>query len=477
MGILPQIKHVVVVMLENRAFDDICGWLYKPGTPQPSQFLPAGSPQQLNGNKSSYFNPVSADYFEGKSAETYPVFDRATGTDTPNPNPQEGFDNTTYQLFGPEPASPNPKWPNLGFVVNYAPVAAPNIPVQIMEPFSPDQVPVISALATNYAVCDEWYCSVPSQTWPNRAFFHAGTSNGNVDNGSPIPNPFDWDVRNIFNVMDDIGASWRVYHDTVIVPPMTWLMFPNLWLKLDHFPGFDDFKSDCASGKLPQYSFIEPSFLINPNDEHPPHDVVAGEQFLYQIWQAVSQSPLWPETVLMITYDEHGGTHDHVHPPYGAATPDEKSNPGKEGFTFNRFGVRVPCVLVSPWIQSGTVFRSPTATPYDHSSMLATLRDWLDVPADKWLASKRIAASPTLEQVFTLKQARTDMPVIPQPAAEVKETSTFKPVSPLQQSLVSAWAVQRGQDPQAVLSAIQTRQDAIDYFKANPRPGAATPAG
>lgn len=173
-------------MLENRSFDDMCGWLYKPGMPQPSQFLPAGSPQQLNGNKSSYFNPVSADYFEGKSTETYPVFDQATATNTPNPNPQEGFDNTTYQLFGPEAPSQNPKWPNLGFVVSYAKVAAPNIPVQIMEPFSPAQVRVISALATNFAVCDEYFCSVPSQTWPNRSFFHAGTANGNINNGNPI---------------------------------------------------------------------------------------------------------------------------------------------------------------------------------------------------------------------------------------------------------------------------------------------------
>ncbi len=268
------------------------------------------------------------------------------------------------------------------------------------------------------------------------------------------------------------SASWKVYHDTVIVPSLTWLMFPNLWLKLGHFATFDAFKNDCASGNLPQYSFVEPSFLINPNDEHPPHDVVAGEQFLYQIWQAVSTSPAWPETLLMITYDEHGGIYDHVHPPYGAATPDEKSNPGEEGFTFNRFGVRVPLVLVSPWIQAGTVFRSPTATPCDHTSLLATLRDWIGIPADKMLTSARVKAAPTLEHVLTLNQPRTVLPTIPAPAQEVTETSTFKPVNPIQQSLVAAAAAQQGKDPEAVLSKIETRQDAIAYFQANPRPGA-----
>ncbi|HEX3471037.1 MAG TPA: alkaline phosphatase family protein [Silvibacterium sp.] len=467
--ILPQIKHIIVVMLENRSFDNICGWLYKQGATPPSQFLPASSPQQFNGLKSSYFNPVSELYFSGQCTETYPVFDQSNATNMPDPDPEEDFANVNYQLFGPDAPSQNPEWPNMGFVINYAKVTGTNIPVQVMEPFSPAQVPVISALATNYAISDAWFSSVPTNTWPNRAFFHAGTSNGNVVNGA-IPNPFLWDVRNIFNVLEDIGASWRVYSDTLIVPALTWLMFPNLWIySFDRFSHFDTFKSDCASGNLPQYSFLEPSFLINPTDEHPPHDVIAGEQFLYDIWQAVSQSPAWPETLLMITYDEHGGIYDHVPPPWGAACPDAKSNPGEDGFTFNRFGVRVPAVLISPWIQAGTVFRSNTATPYDHTSMLATLRDWLQIPADKMLASARIAAAPNLAQVFTLTSARTDLPVIPQPAAEVKATDTFKPPNPIQKSLVSAYAVQQGQDPAQVLSGVQTRQDAIDYFQKNPQ--------
>ncbi|MBV8631142.1 MAG: hypothetical protein JOZ83_09485, partial [Silvibacterium sp.] len=437
MAILAQIKHIIVVMLENRSFDNICGWLYKPGTPQPTQFLPAGSPQRFDGLNSSLFNPVHETYFNGQSAETYPIFDRANSTNMPNPDPKEDFDDVNYQLFGTEPPNPNPKWPNLGFVINYAKVTGTNIPVQIMEPFSPDQVPVISALATNYAVCDAWFSSVPSNTWPNRCFFHSGTSNGNTVNGT-IPNPFLWDVRNIFNVLDDIDANWKVYHDTIFVPSLTWLMFPNLWPHLTHFATFDAFIDDCASGNLPQYSFIEPSFLASPKDQHPPHDVVAGEQFLYEIWQAVSQSPAWPETLLMITYDEHGGTYDHVHPPYGAAPPDAKSNPGEMNFAFDRFGVRVPCVLVSPWIQAGTVFRSPTSTPYDHTSLLSTLRDWIGIPAEKMLTSARIAAAPTLEHVLTLTTPRPDIPNIAVPAQEVQETSTFRPVNPLQQSLVSA---------------------------------------
>jgi phospholipase C len=466
--ILPQIKHIIVVMLENRSFDNICGWLYKPGTtPQPGQFLPPSSAKEYDGLKSSFFNPANPLYFKGQSANTVQIFDQAASTTDPDPDPEETFSNVTYQLFGPEAPGTSATWPNLGFVVNYANATGRKGPVEIMKPFNPAQLPVISALATNFAVSDRYFCSVPSQTWPNRSFVHAGTSNGNVNNGD-IPNPFDWDVRNIFNVLEDVGADWRVYSDTEIVPPLTRLMFPNLWTS-DHFHHFDTFKQDCARGNLAQYTFLEPSFLVNPNDQHPPHDAVAGEQFLFDIWQAVSQSPAWLESLLMITYDEHGGTYDHVHPPFGAACPDAKSNPGKEGFTFDRFGVRVPAVLVSPWIQAGTVFRSPTATPYDHTSLLATLRDWLLIPEDKMLASARIAAAPTFEHVLTLQQARTDLPTIAPPAAKVKHTDTFKETNSIQKSLISAHAVRLGKDPAAVMSNIQTRQDAIHFFKSNPQ--------
>ncbi len=200
-------------------------------------------------------------------------------------------------------------------------------------------------------------------------------------------------------------------------------------------------------------------------DAYPPHDVVAGEQYLYEIWQAVSKSPRWKQTLLIITFDEHGGTYDHVMPPWNAVCPDEKSNPGQLGFTFNRFGVRVPTVVVSPWIQAGTVFRSDTATPYDHTSVLATLRDWLQIPPEKMLASKRIEAAPTLAQVVNLAEARDNIPDIPSPPVEIKQTGTFLPPNELQKTLISAKAAQQNQDPGQTLAQIKTRQQAIDFFQ------------
>jgi phospholipase C len=464
--ILSQIEHIVVVMLENRSFDNMCGWLYR-DAPPPSHFLPAStSSRPFQGLQTGFYNPVSGDYFTTGTGETYPIFERANDTTVPNPDPEEGFDDVNYQLFGPEGPTQTPRWPNLGFVINYAKTTGSNIPVQIMQPFSPDQVPVLSSLARNFAICDEWFCSVPSETWPNRSFFHSGTSNGHVVNGEH-PNPLLWNVPTIFNVLQDVGTSWRVYSAAKLIPALTLLMSPQLLpFSLSHFSHFDDFVQGCAKGSLPQYSFLEPSFVEDPNDEHPPHDVVAGEQFLWQIWQAVSRSPIWPKTLLLITYDEHGGTYDHIKPPWGAQTPDSNSNPGEEGFKFDRFGIRVPMIAVSPWIEARTVFRSdsPSGVPYDHTSVLATLRDWLEIPSEKMLTSKRVAAAPNLSQILTLNTARSALPEIASPPSEMKATSMSLPPNKLQKSLVSAEAVRRGHDPAAVVAGTKTRAQARSYL-------------
>jgi phospholipase C len=383
----------------------------------------------------------------------------------PNPDPEETFDNVTYQLYGPQGPSTNPKWSMQGFVVNYAD-AASSMADQIMESYLPSQVPVISELAQNYAVSDAWFCSVPSQTLPNRCFVHAGTSNGNVDNGNPA-DPFEWNVSSIFNVLDSVGVSWGVYSDAILTPSLTRTFFPKLWDPFleDHFKGFGAFQAACANNTLPQYSFIEPMFLLDPNDEHPPHDVSKGEQFLYQIWEAVSESPGWNNILLIITYDEHGGCYDHVLPPLGAAIPDSASNPGKEGFRFDRFGVRVPTIVVSPFIQEGTVFRSDTAVPYDHTSILATLRDWLGIPSTNMLTSQRVAQAPNLGQVLTLPNARAVKPTISPPRSKTVQTSLALPPNDLQRTLVAGAARRFGMDAPTVLAQIKTRQHAVDFFK------------
>ena len=463
--ILSQIKHIVVVMLENRSLDNMCGWIYSNPAKQPTLYLPADSPRVYNGLDTALWNPSNATYFSGQPAVKVPVVRGTSSYTVPNPDPKETFDHVQYQIYGPPKATQ--KTSMLGFVVDYQYATATDAN-QIMEAYTTDQVPVISALAQNYAISDAWFCSVPSNTWPNRSFLHAGTSNGNVNNGN-LPNPLQWNVLTIFNVLNSINVGWNVYSDAEVAPSLTRTMFPKLWdAHLDsHFHHFDDFQRDCAAGSLAPYSFIEPNFLSSPNDEHPPHDVSAGEKFLFDTWQAVSQSPSWKETLLIITYDEHGGCYDHVLPPQGAVPPDKASDPGQESFRFDRFGVRVPLVLVSSYVQAGTVFRSDTSVSYDHTSILATLRDWIGISSSDMLPSARIAAAPNLAQVLTLSQPRTDIPTVPRPLRDAPPASLSLPPNPVQQSLVSGAAYRFGEDPAAVVVQAKTCQHAIDFFRSH----------
>jgi phospholipase C len=464
--ILPQIQNIVVVMFENRSLDNLCGWLYSNPGSRPSLYLPTGSPAAYNGLNPNLWNPSNPSYFKGEPPNKVPIQQGTTGYQIPDPDPEETFDHVTFQIYGSKVPPPNPKYPMQGFVMDYATVEpTPSNPDQIMETYTPNQLPVLSALAQNYAISDAWFCSVPSQTLPNRAFVHAGTSNGQVNNGI-LPDPADFDVPSIFNVLNSRGVGWKVYSDTILTPSLTRTFFPQLWDPIleDHFQGFGAFQDDCANNSLPEYSFVEPSFLFEPNDQHPPHDVWAGELFLYQIWKAVSESPGWNNILLVVMYDEHGGCYDHVLPPTGATTPDPASNPGDQGFKFDRFGVRVPVVVVSPYVQAGTVFRSNTSTPYDHTSILATLRDWLEIPASDMLPSQRIVQAPNLDQVLTLAAPRALTPQIAPPQPGLPTSLTLIPNS-LQRSILSGAAHRFGLHPKLLIDKIPTRQHAIDFFK------------
>ncbi len=465
-SILGQIKHLVVVMLENRSLDNLCGWLYS--SQAPNLFLPGDSPAAFDGLTTAMFNPSNADYFAGKPA--VPVFaaQGASSATAPDPDPQETFDDVTRQIYGPDGWSSAPPHPMQGFVLDYATVSGVGDPGRIMQAHLPSQVPVLSQLALGFAISDAWFAPVPSQTWPNRAFAHTGTSNGRVNNGEP-PDPLQWDVPTIFNVLSSQNVEWAVYSDTLITPSLTRTMFPALWGEEagDHFHGFGAFEQDCAGGTLPHYSFLEPSFLVEPNDAHPPHDVGAAEQLLLRIWNAVSTSPAWNETLLIITFDEHGGCHDHVLPP-GAVPPDAAGTPGDEGFGFDRFGVRVPTILVSPYIQAGTVFRSPTSVAFDHTSILATLRDWLGIPNAAMLPSRRIAAAPTFHEVLTLQVPRPDRPALSAVNAAPASLPAAAPPNDLQRSLVAGTARRLNMDGKRTLDGIKTRQQAIDFFAQHP---------
>jgi phospholipase C len=248
---------------------------------------------------------------------------------------------------------------------------------KIMYYFAQDKLPVLTTLALEFAVFNRWFASIPGPTICNRAFAHYGTSFGRVDmNLIYINEPFKSIYDRLINATPKHTSKLYYYDTTSSTMEITNLLQNQPEL----FGTYPQFLDDCAKGNLPDYSFVEPNFNDHDsdsgeevaNDQHPDHDVQAGELFIASVYKAVKDSPLWPNTALLIVYDEHGGIYDHVVPP--ACTPDQftaSANDTGTGipFAFDRLGVRVPAILVSPWIPKGTVVNRV----FDHASIPATV--------------------------------------------------------------------------------------------------------
>ncbi|MHB1873175.1 MAG: alkaline phosphatase family protein, partial [Steroidobacteraceae bacterium] len=406
---LQKIDHFVVLMLENRSFDNMLGWLYDPGNSPPYDKVPRGQAfSGLSGRRLS--NPVPRGTDGGARADV-PV-GKSVMLGQPDPDPGEAFERVNVQLYGTAavPDPPPIPAPMSGFVRDYITALRergirPTYPRyrQIMDAYTPAQLPALSALANSYAVCDEWFCAVPTMTLPNRSFFHAGTSGGRVLN-TPYAAWRTNVAQTVFNRLEDAGRPWTVYYDEANVLPLTLLLHYDRLKRYfpAHFRGMDSFFRDCARGVLPSYAFLEPRFFVRPNDQHPPHGVAAGDELVRTVYEAVRGGPAWQRTLLCITYDEHGGCYDHVPPPPAVPPGDGAVCP--QGFRFDRMGLRVPTVLISPWIEAGTVFRA--AQPLDHTSMIRTVcRRWGLAPI-----TDRDRAAPDLGGVLTRAEPRQDTP-------------------------------------------------------------------
>jgi phospholipase C len=358
MGSLQKIDHIVVLMLENRSFDSLLGMLY----PKSVGFEGLNGTEQ---NPDANGTPVVVWNSPGTDQTTMRI---------PNPDPGELWTDINMQLFGNPAPTPGQTPTMAGFVQNYLAQQQLNPqqtydPKSVMHYFAPAQVPVLSQLAQKFAVCDHWFASAPCQTWPNRWFVHAGTADGHENNDPPhFP-----DVPTIFNRLEQAGVdSWKIYfHD--IAQAHTLL---QLLLLGNHFQSYRQFQADCQTGRLPAYSFIEPQYFADfghpENDQHPPSVVTLGEQLIADVYNCLRASKVWRKTLLVISYDEHGGCYDHVAP--SAAVPPEPPVAGQT-FTFDRYGVRVPAVIVSPYVAPGTIFGKSSAVPFDyHCYRAQTLR-------------------------------------------------------------------------------------------------------
>ncbi|QYN24181.1 hypothetical protein K1T34_18080 [Amycolatopsis sp. DSM 110486] len=353
---------MVVVMFENRSFDNLLGRLYEPGE--------VAAFDGVRGKELSNPIPEWAGHGDGRGVVPYGV---APTMDTPNPDPGEEYQHVNTQLFGlidppgnratlaehmvaPYNAPEDGRAPTMdGFVADYISAFRAEMGrepgydeyAQIMTGYTPQQMPVVSALARGFATFDHWFAEVPTQTFANRSFLHAATSSGLVVN-APYGNfPLHNTATTVFERLEAARLSWRVYVDPPSRIPFTGLIHaPRLRDRFaTHFVTTDRFLQDAQEGTLPAYSFIEPNLWHGHNDMHPPISALApgiafdapssllgGEALLAKIYNAVraSSSPDGSNcfnTLLMVTFDEHGGTYDHVPPP--AATPPDPAPPAR----------------------------------------------------------------------------------------------------------------------------------------------------
>jgi phospholipase C len=400
------LDHIVVVLFENRSLDNVLGHLYGPGDGK--------NFDGVVGKNLSNPIPAWAEHGADRTVVPYTV---ATDMDSPNPDSGEEYFHTNTQLYNilddhnrfkigdaataPWNAPPPGATPTMdGFVTDYISTFTGETGrqptydkyAQIMTGWTPGQLPVLNGIARDFGVFDHWFCEVPSQTFMNRSFWTAATSSDFVVN-SPMGK---WlaknDAETIFNRLEARGKTWKVY---VMEPmPLSFtgvIHYPRLKDRLaTHFVPFAEFETDAAAGTLPDFSLIEPNMIAGHGDYHPafarsfsdtvdlaldsPSSMLAGEAFLERVFTAyrsatsLTGANIW-NTPLLIGWDEPGGTYDHV-PPGPVPPPDPSAPPGEFGFSFDRSGYRVPAILVSPWVEPGSVYNEE----YRHTSLIATLR-------------------------------------------------------------------------------------------------------
>jgi phospholipase C len=429
------LDHVVLVIFENRSFDNLLGRLYQPGE--------VPSFEGVLGKELS--NPIPSWAEHGKEHGVVP-YEVAAGMDSPDPDPGEEYQHTNTQLFNvldevnrfkdaTEMVAPfNAPLPGQeptmsGFVTDYISFCTRELgrqPTyeeyrQIMTGYAPEQVPVLSAIARGFGVFDHWFSEVPSQTFTNRSFWMSGSSSGLVLNRPMAHFMRDNHAETLFDRLDRFKLSWRVYVEEPDPISFTGLLHMSHLRErfATNFVPFSEFERDAAAGTLPKFSLIEPNLLAGHGDYHPafgrallpgadvpldpPSSILAGEAFLARLYAAYRSgraevgSNVY-NTTLFIGFDEPGGTYDHV-PPGPVPPPDPTSAAGQLGFMFDRSGYRVPAVIVSPWVAPKAVFTDE----YRHTSLLATLRKAWQLGTS---FSAREASARTFQDVFSLEVPR-----------------------------------------------------------------------
>lgn len=353
---LDSLKTIVVVMMENRSFDHFLGYLSLPPYNWPN----------VNGIRTdAEWIAKASSIYNGWTFSPFPLTDPydAIDADPPHERPQ-----IATQMGSP---SDDGSFPMNGFVANYAtakgakPITQTSTP-PVMGYFRAEQIPVIDFFAQNFATCDHWFSSLPAGTQANRLMAMSGFSNLEV-NQVPLPNQ-----ELVYNWLTNNGIRWRVYHQGI---PFFAMMLPWIAdiLTEEHFRPLEQFYDDVQNeppDEFPQVIFVEPTYtdaphIGNSSDDHAPSAVKEGQEFLLEVYRSVTRVPdVWNGTVMIVTYDEHGGFFDHVSPP--TAVTDAPAGVTYKDGPFKTLGVRVPAFVISPFVKPKTVFNGIL----DHTSIL-----------------------------------------------------------------------------------------------------------
>jgi phospholipase C len=396
------IQHVVVLMLENRSFDHMLGFLDHGGL-EPVTADPVPNPDDPANPASPIHTPFALTGYDGLS------FD-----------PKHGFPDVMSQLTGKDGPWQAPyDLTNIGFAWNYhLRRDAPG--EEVLGCYTPDLLPVLYTLAREYAVCSRWFCSLPSETWPNRLFAHAATSDNLVRNVDRR-----YTNRTIFEALSSAGHHWQIYAGDI--PQVA--AFPELYFHDGglRFSRLDAFFSHVREGKLRAYSFIEPRhFGSAVSSQHPLARVVLGEELIRAVYEALaSNEAIWRSAMLIITYDEHGGFFDRQAPP-AAVPPRPDAKDPEVGFRFDLLGPRIPALVVSPYVAQGTVYDEVL----DHTSIAATLRDLFAF--DETLTDRDAAAN-SVAPALSLQQPRPPIALpqhLPARAAELGPAQWAEGIAP-----------------------------------------------
>jgi len=426
-----EIQHVVVLMLENQSFDRLLGFVRLDDA---SQRIDG-----ITGNETmpaALEDPARVVRLERGTAPALYITD---------PTPGHQFEDIAVQVFG-QPRVPDPPTATMnGFVDNYARQAGPDgKPIGSeraaagLACLDPALVPVITMLAKSFVVCDRWFSSCPGPTWPNRFFVHAATSNGYIDSPTDMQAlagflTTRFRMRTIYENLAAAGRTWAVYFGD---HAQAFGISTLHRYASDNFRRLDAFAAEVAAGTLPHYSFLEPGYMDAPGspaaDQHPPHHLLDGERLIAWVYDTLrGNEAVWRKSLLVLLYDEHGGFFDHVPPP--ATVPPDPASATAEKFKFDRLGVRVPALLISPWVRKGRVDHRV----YDHTSLLATVKGLFGLPD---FLTRRDAQANALDDAnfLTAPRALGDTPanltaLVPSHAPAPRA----KKLSDLQQSLMA----------------------------------------